>query len=774
MHTSDPAYDRGAPTPEFEEDFKEYIREAVRATKDYADSYIIGNEQDHTAYPAELRLPTSYARWCQLASEIIREEAPEAKVLGYGLMFGDKKWFEDTIELGTHHYFDQAAVHTYSVFKTYEGQDFIGRIRNYWDSVKEKFDVDLPAAWVTETGYFKIRHGGFAPYEISQQFPRLYIYSAASDLVDGVVDYAFLSTSPESYGHLRDSESLTLHDVDIPYAAWREYLTIACWNKNFGGDCDFVNSVDTDNTRLYRFKRRSDGKDFAALWTLNGPENVTLDLGANEISYMDILGNEEKMYSDDGRYTFNLSEDIKYIIGNFAKFDVCANHKYDFAASEGLEVVSGVSKEISVTVDGTKPEGYSISTRDFMSAKTSYIGKEADNLNFGVTIKSPADDLTEKYLCGQSGRSQFKLYDKSDIRDVVSVDIKKDDKLYARYEVPLTETMPVSISADVRPKSIDEINNWQLIFRLENKTNEIITGTFNLEQPSLIADNSKPVSVTLNPGEVREQSYAVVSKLQGQEIPIVASFAADSGAVIGYSDKKECFCAVYTDTPPAIDGSLEENEWFLGVKGLIPASTYMTLIKTETYSGSDDLSGSVHMMWDKDNLYLALKIKDDIHSQAFKNGSTWQGDGLQIGFTATEKPTKFTHIMTALGDDGYLTKHLFASEDDSNPKGRTSDEDMDLAIKRDDGVTTYEMRISWKLIMPMLNIIAIGDGAQGSNVLITDETRKEAKSGETFRFSVLVNDNDDNGRKGYVEYGRDISGGNIKQFKTITLFGGNE
>jgi len=777
LHTQDPAYDRGAPTPEFEEDYIEYLRETIRATKDYADSYIVGNEQDHASYPAHLKLPSSYFRWCQIAYEVIKEEYPEAKVLGYGLTLADKAWFEETIKLGTHNYFDQAAVHPYSVFQTYEGQDFLGRIQSYWDSVKEKYGVELPAAWVTETGYFHVRHGGLAAYEISQQFPRLYIYSEASDLVDEVIDYGLLSGGPASYGHLRDSETYeistsTNHDVDLPYAAYREYLTIACWNKNFGGDCDFVYSVDGLNTRLYQFKRRSDGKDFAALWTLNGPENVTLDLGTNEITYMDILGNEEKMYSDDGRYTFNLTEDIKYIIGNFTKFETCEKQKYDFGAFGGLEVIAGVPKETSVTVDGTKPEGYTISTTDLMRAKTSYTGKDGDELTVGVTIESSSDDFTQKYLCGQPGRTQIMLYDKNDIRDVVSVDVKKDGKLHARYEIPLTETQPVSVSAEVRPKSMEEINNFQLKFNLKNESNTELKGTFTLEQPTEIAANTKPESITLAAGQEIQLGYAVPNQLQGQELAISAKIALENGTVIEYMDKQESFCAVYTDTPPVIDGTLNSDEWALGARGLIPASTYMSLIKTEPYTGTDDLSGSVYMMWDKENLYLGLTVKDDIHKQAYKDRGTWKADGLQIGFTATDKPTTFTHLFSALSDDGYITKEIYNSEDGSNPQGRASDEDFDNAIIHKDGVTTYEMRISWKLIMPLLNVVQIGDGAQVSGVVVTDQTRKEVNSGDTFRFAVLINDDDGNGRKGYVEYGRDISGANQKEFKTITLFGG--
>ena len=773
LHTKDEAFLKGAPTPEFEKNYREYLRETVRATKDYADSYIVGNEQEHSSYPEHLKLPTSYFRWIEIAHEVIKEEHPDAKVLAYGLTMGNKKWFEETIRLGAHNYFDQAAMHTYSVFQTFDEYDFVGRIQSFWDSVKEKYDVDLPPAWITETGYFHLRNGCYAPYTIAQQFPKLYIYAAASDLVDEVVDYAFLSASPIGYGHLRDSDTAGVNDIEIPYAAYREYLTIACWNKNFGGDSDFEASIDGDNTRIYKFKRRSDKKNFAALWTVKGIENVTLSLGTNEISYMDIMGNEEKMYSDDGRYTFNLTPDIKYIIGDFKDFKVCDEQKYDFG-TETLDVVKGIVKEISVAIDGKKPTGYSVETVDYMAADTVFAGKSEDALTLGVTLKPEGDSFIEKYLGGKPGRSQFKLYDTEDVRDAVSVNVKKDGKLYARCEIPVNEITPITIDCGISPVSVEEIDNWKATFILKNESNAEFAGEFVVTEPTAFAERLRPAEISLAPGEEKRITYSVPTNLLGMELSVKAEVRTDVGDVIEYADKKETFCAVYTDSPPEIDGVLNEDEWFLKVRGLMSEKTFVQLIKTEAYSGAEDLSGNVNMMWDKKNLYLALSISDDLHKQANQDGSTWKADGLQIGFTAGNNPTAFTHLMAALSDDGYLTKHIFASEDGSNATGRASDEDFDLAVKTEEGKTVYEMRISWKLIMPLLNSVKVGDGAQVEGVFATDDTRKEAKSGEVIRFSVLVNDDDGNGRKGYIQYGSDISGGSQKGFRNITLFGGEE
>lgn len=767
--SSVPAYNSGPPTAEFLEDYAEYIRELVRLTRDYADSYIIGNEDElNDVVTAE-----SYVQWAEVAYTEIKKAYPEAKVLGYGLTLYDKDWFLDNLRLGTNDFYDMASVHPYAMTATAEASRFLERIQNFWNLAKDELGIEMEPAWIGEIGHFHVRHGGLSAHEISQQFPRYYIYASASGIVDKLIDYMMTNTSPVSYGHIRGTNEYSNYDINVPYAPYREYLTIACWNKNFGGDCDFVENIDTQNTRLYHFKRRTDGKDFAALWSLTGRENVTLDLGTNEISYMDILGNEEKMYSDDGRYTFNLSQDVNYIIGNFNKFEVSDKPKYDFGALS-RDVVKGSPEEISVSINGVKSEGYTISTTDYMKAETLYNSKDNDALCLGVTVGSLSDGYTEKFLCGNAGRSQYKLNDASDIRDIVSVDVKKDGKLYARCEIPLKEMDPIKITVDLSPASGDDASRWQTGFAVENRSAEEVSGTFRVTAPAEIAAISEPVAMTIRGKDVSEVTYPLPASLLGQGITFKAEFTPSNGETVEFMNKMDSLCAIYTDTPPTIDGSVDSSEWILSVGGKISETSWEHLIETETYTGADDLSGTVNMMWDKENLYLTVGVKDNVHKQAYTAGGTWKADGLQVGFTAGDKPSNWTALRLAMNDDGSIQKYLASSEDGTIKAGVISDELMDLAVKREKDITTYEMRISWKMIMPHLNILNFGDGANVEGVEIYDESIKEAKSGESFRFSVLVNDDDGGGRKGYAEYGTGVSAGAYRSFSSITLFGGKD
>lgn len=765
---SDPAYQYGTPTEEFLEENRKYVEAVVDASRKYADSYIMGNE----AELEELTTGENTAKWFKNIYTKVKSMYPEAKVLGYGLTFYKLDYFVDSIKAGANNYFDMISAHPYATTATAESSRFLERIQTYWDAANKATGAEFEPAWIGELGHYHLRNAGLSPHEISQQFPRYYIYVAASDLIDTMIDYCANNATPSAYGHLRGGDEEKSYDYDIPYAAYREYLTIAAWNKNFGGDSDFVENKDTQNTRVYKFKRRSDGKDFIAMWCLNGRENITLDLGCNEISYMDILGNEEKMYSDDGRYTFNLSQDIKYIIGNFSKFEVCNKPKYSLNAM-ALDVVKESSKELTLTVDGNETEGYTLSGKGYMRAKPTSSGSD-DASGLGVTITDLAQGYTEKYLCGNAGRSQFKLFDMLDIRDVVSVDVMKDGKLYARFEVPLTEIEVVKVNVDISPISITDASNWQTTFDVVNQSAEDIQGTFKVTGPAEIAKIAEPVPMTLQAGETVSLTYPLPAAILGQRISFRSEFAENSGKTFEYLKNLESLGAIYTNTPPTIDGNIDSGEWILNVTGNISEESWHQLIETESYTGADDLSGTVNMMWDKENLYLAVSVKDDVHKQAYTDSGTWKADGLQMGFTAGEKPIGWTSIYAALNDDGTLHPWLAKSEDGTIEKGVISEEFMNLAIKRTGDITVYEMRISWDIIMPRLNITNFGDGTNTSGVEINDDTRKEAKSGESFRFSVLVNDDDGGGRGGYIEYGTGVSSGAYRSFSEVTLYGGND
>lgn len=140
------------------------------------------------------------------------------------------------------------------------------------------------------------------------------------------------------------------------------------------------------------------------------------------------------------------------------------------------------------------------------------------------------------------------------------------------------------------------------------------------------------------------------------------------------------------------------------------------------FHGDNDLSAKVYVSSVPSGLRLSVRVRDDVFVQNEPAGSEWQGDSLQFAIVLpTGQNYEWVAALTASGP----TVHL-----DLAPLGDTlGPAAMPLVIKRDEAAkeTLYD------LIIPA----TLPDGA---------------KLGAHFCMTLLVNDNDGGGRKGWVEW----------------------
>ncbi len=104
-------------------------------------------------------------------------------------------------------------------------------------------------------------------------------------------------------------------------------------------------------------------------------------------------------------------------------------------------------------------------------------------------------------------------------------------------------------------------------------------------------------------------------------------------------------------SPPTIDGSLED--WPTGGEVLLNANA-ASYVAPRSIPSLDDLSGSLRMLWDDQNLYIALAVTDD-HIVA-DSADVWRDDVVELGFDAARDYQKGAddHKIT-LNVDGRVT-----------------------------------------------------------------------------------------------------------------------
>ncbi|RCX21446.1 acetyl esterase/lipase [Fontibacillus phaseoli] len=159
-------------------------------------------------------------------------------------------------------------------------------------------------------------------------------------------------------------------------------------------------------------------------------------------------------------------------------------------------------------------------------------------------------------------------------------------------------------------------------------------------------------------------------------------------------------------------------------------------VKMKDWNGEDDASATGFLCWDPANLYLALEVTDDKHVQSSSGSEIWNGDGIQfaIGIANADggNPPEYHEFGLAMDDEGQLTKWRWLT-----PPGFSIQDffETELAIHRKNQITVYEVAIPWDELI--LNKALVRPGMK-------------------LKFSLLLNDNDGDGRKGWLEFNSGI------------------
>ncbi|MFC5404137.1 S-layer homology domain-containing protein [Cohnella soli] len=168
-----------------------------------------------------------------------------------------------------------------------------------------------------------------------------------------------------------------------------------------------------------------------------------------------------------------------------------------------------------------------------------------------------------------------------------------------------------------------------------------------------------------------------------------------------------------------------------------------------TYNGDDDLSGTVKLRWDSNNFYLTADIKDDVFFHEASGISIWQNDGIQFSVAPgvpgeSQSWYEYGISQTPNGPQIYRWLTMQGKSAGAVTNGA-------LAVTRDEvsKITSYRLALPWSELYPI---------------------RPAADS--VLSFSMVVNDNDGSGRKGYIEWGSGIGAAKDPVlFRNVQLMG---
>lgn len=702
--------------------YVDFILQQLEANNLPVRSYEIWNEPNIKSYNQGGASAAQYGELALMTAKKIKERDPDGEVgvMSITDMSGGatEQFFRDVLDVGDiAKYIDAMTIHPYS----HSVQPEVGHVaetKKFKEIFKEKTGFE-PIVNYSELGYHSLSATTGSTLKQASVNVRSYIMYNAQGLTGAFAFYDFSrdgsndANSESNFGHV---ETSIPNAAKVNYAARENFIADANMNKVLMNAKIYKKISETDDTYAYIFRRDGDGGLAMPVWYAgNEPRVFSFRCSAPSLKLTDIYGNEETVYGKDGVYSLMISDMVQYIEGDIDDVRVCDNPfefdttKFSVAAGSVISVsptkcVDGFSAQLSL------PENM----RDISGKKAISAG--------------------EKYkfaVCGEPGviaGAKLRVYDEN------------SGKLAFVYEFSTETTEKIESSVTASPKSAADLTRWQLSFNIDNKSvgTPIKGGKIIVSEPKELAAMGE-----IDFDTIPEGSRGIVSAATGKVsrmavYPLKYSIITDSGEKYDYEKKLDFTAACYAKNKPKIDAVMEKYEWNKTTALYSDSIKQVYLSAGYTWNGTDDLSAKTIIQYDEDNIYLFLDVTDDIHSAQDKDTYIWRNDSVQFGVTFEQRDHDvfvggtFTEISFGDTPDGPIVwRH--GAEDNAFPQGKV--ESADIAFRRDGTHSYYEVRVPWNEIT-------------AKNI--------DFDNLKNIGFSMLINDNDGAGRKGWIEYGSGI------------------
>ena len=710
-------------TKEDMEAFGRYILEAIKAS-DGAIKYVeIWNEPNHSGFNPLGRTPEVYTELLKVCYPMIKDAYPDIKVIGGSMAGLGLDWLEAIFEAGGYDYMDAVGVHPYDW-----GGSF--RMKNYLEgmtSLRELMNKygEGNEIWLTEMGWST---AAVSQHNQSIYMVQLYALSKAKDSADKIIMYEFQDSGTDAldtehnFGMIRywgnsstvmntflsggAGKDVRFEDVSTPWSAKPTYISITAMNKMIG-TAEFAEEIEINETmQAYRFKRK-DGKSAIIVWADGKPANISLKVNSPEVEIYDFYSNlDGTVKTDDGVFNFTVQKEPQYIVG-------------DFDSATLAEAVIGVTQ-----VDAAWAKGDSVKFefsdklgRDLrIEAEVADIFEVTHNNNIvngkgSIVIKGTPDTELMNY------KIKFKLYDGDNLCHIETKNVQFVE--------------PISIGVD-KTKIKGTLDRWKINVTVKNNSTEkSYSGSVKIVAPEELKKyGNTPFFSNLRPGESVVVPINLPRTVKQRLTDIEAEIVLDDGQVFSQEEQISYADIQYTKTKPTIDGVARGSEW-KGTWINVDRREYIGSTGLRGWAGEKDCSFSYNLMWDEENLYMCVIAKDDIFSQNYTGYNMWQGDSIQVGLTEGNPKelldTSYNELGFALTPEG---SEAYRYSSYSGLTGGTID-NTKIKITKGRGTVCYEVAMPWSEAMSATYVPV---------------------EGNEIYFSALFNDNDGNGRRGWLEY----------------------
>lgn len=746
-----PLYDNGT-IPYTEEAINAYAKYCgflAGQLKGIAENFEIFNEYNHKGFNDKYADPNRdlyYVNSLKAAYAEIKKANPNAKVIALGMKDVDLRFAEGVFKLGGLDYCDGISCHPYDWAGGFDENIALKSMLDLKELLKKYGHENDRPVWVTEVGFSvfdgplpsKPSYPGYTQRSQANANVLMNTLFKAYNVCDRMIEYCMydvLSEKEEIERRWGILHSWMLDDDGAPRNGAKEgYLAIAAMNKFTGGyNAEYKSIIEDGRFYAINFYNKKLAKNVLVLESGYGEKQMSVNLGCDSVDLYDIFGNKkETICSDNGIYSFVLSDEPYYAIGNFTQF----------AKDESSPIIV--------------PDAITKTASENDTVKFTFTKNTGKNLNIVCKTESGVSVFQNAGFNGNTAEVILKTDSEKIEKKRVYITITDDNgRIYysANHNVNICE--PIS-EAIVFEKAVEGKDiHWRALVKVTNNSNTSeVTGKVRISAPDNLASQLPTKKfVDLPPGKTATFLYNMPTQITKKVIKITAEVTLDFGFTAAVSKNMEVTTAAYAEEKPTIDGVISDNEWKSSWFGADEKENFHVL--TEQWKNPEDSSFSGTMMWDEDYLYFLAIVTDDVYCINYSPNeifNMYMGDGMQFGIddretVAAGEEATFNEIgiaeVSGSGPVVFRYNTVYGLPDDSIVDG------CEASVVRHDTYTLYEMKIPWSGIFY--------DGYK-------------PKENRVFAFSALFNDNDGYGRRGFMEYGQGLgSGKSVTKFGQLTL-----
>jgi len=716
------------------EAWKGYVEYVTKEFKGSIKYYELWNEPNLTNFNSDMVSATKYAELAKATYPIIKKNDPDAIFSVISTAQLPEDWIREACDAGILEYTDAVSVHPYDwsgegsgVDRNFRNEFYVQRMKDFKKMMAEYGHPDIPII-ISELGVTQITSLQ-SPTGQAAIATQMFAMTQGENLAEAFYYYDFQNdymTAERYYDNTEANWGFIRNERDtVPAAAKPLYVAMANYNKLLS-DITNVDSLVDGRTRAYRFKRNADGRQVIVLWNDNSSASVGMDLGVKSVEVLDMYGNSKgNVYSQDGKYSFEATFEPIYIIGDFEKMLQC---------------------EPQIKIDNGRIYA---ATNDYA------VYNITDSEKRNLTVKAENGNYLEiaEIVNVAGGKGSVKVHTLKDAYkdNATEIYMYDRDKLVYYSKVHTCIVEPLTITTNVELHTENNPKRKVAAVTVKNTSNSSnITGTVRVD----FSDDGTMVEersfYDVKPGE------QVTVRLNMPESIINRTVNANGSITLDYGYKKDMTFRLskldvkYSSKPPSLTGKVNYDEWsgsgWFAVEDGYAPGTY------PSWAGKQDCSAMCTLKWDNENLYLLAEVSDDKIYNDYEPFYMWSGDGLQLAIAEVLDQNLNSNEFTELGigpsKSGVLCWR-YSSQTMYN-EGNTGlsvgiVEKVEVTLEEQNGKWIYRSKIPWSEIF-------------GENV--------KMKGGENLGFSLIVNDNDGTGRKGYLEYTSGIGNG-----KNTSLFG---